>query len=144
MAYTLVEPAPTTLPNHYTHTGRGGAGNMYKPSSFPNPNALSRTGTALSGLSKTSTSSSLSKSSTSSTAPPKRVSAGRGGAGNIRLPKEEEPFSFAEEVRVQMRREERGEKWIVGRGGAGNYARREGGEDRKAFGGWIGGALGRS
>ena len=71
------------------------------------------------------------------------MSAGRGGAGNIRAPKEEEPFSFAEEVRVQTRREQK-ERFIVGRGGAGNWATKtKDGDERKGFGGWIGGVLGR-
>lgn len=58
---------------------------------------------------------------------------------------EEEPFSFAEEVRVQTRREQR-EKWTVGRGGAGNWAKRERdeGEERKGLLGRIGGVLARA
>lgn len=60
---------------------------------------------------------------------------------------EEEPFSFAEVVRVQTRREQT-EKWTVGRGGAGNWARGrdkdEGEEGRRGLLERIGGVLGRT
>ncbi|KFY15303.1 hypothetical protein V491_05715 [Pseudogymnoascus sp. VKM F-3775] len=145
MAFSIAEPAPTHLPYHYTPAGRGGAGNMYKPSVTP---SLSRSTTGSSTLTKTSSgssTSSLSKSSTRSSTASQRVFAGRGGAGNVRLQAEEEPFSFAEEVREQTRREEREKTWVVGRGGAGNWAvkgERDG--ERRGLLGRIGGVLSRA
>ncbi|OBT69194.1 hypothetical protein VE03_01934 [Pseudogymnoascus sp. 23342-1-I1] len=147
MAFSIAEPAPTPLLNHYTPAGRGGAGNMYKPASSLS-SSLSRTSTASSTsstLSKSSTGSSLGKTSTRSSTSSQRVFAGRGGAGNVRPRAEEEPFSFAEEVREQTRREERERTFVVGRGGAGNYAvkvEREG--ERRGLLGRIGGVLSRA
>ncbi|KFY58651.1 hypothetical protein V497_04712 [Pseudogymnoascus sp. VKM F-4516 (FW-969)] len=150
MAFSIAEPAPTPLPNHYTPAGRGGAGNMYKPSSIFSP-SISRTttassnGSALSKSSSGSSSSSLGKSSTRSSSSSQRVFAGRGGAGNVRSREEEEPFSFAEEVRVQTRREERERTFVVGRGGAGNYASRgEKDGEKRGLLGRIGGVLSRA
>ena len=114
MGYSIVEPVPTANPNRYMHTGRGGAGNMYKPST------------------KSSTSSSAplrqintqkTTSSTSSTSSTGYYSSGRGGAGNVRPIKEAEPFSFDEELTMQMTRDQSATAWHVGRGGAGNCAR---------------------
>ncbi|KFZ08096.1 hypothetical protein V502_09559 [Pseudogymnoascus sp. VKM F-4520 (FW-2644)] len=149
MAFSIAEPAPTPLPNHYTPAGRGGAGNMYKPSIFSS--SLSRTSTAssngstLSKSSSGSSASSLAKSSTrSSSSSTQRVFAGRGGAGNVRLQAEEEPFSFADEVRDQTRREEREKMYVVGRGGAGNWASKgERDGERRGLLGRIGGVLSR-
>ncbi|KFY24710.1 hypothetical protein V493_05073 [Pseudogymnoascus sp. VKM F-4281 (FW-2241)] len=150
MAFSIAEPAPTPLPNHYTPAGRGGAGNMYKASSFPaslsRSSTASSNGSTLSKSSTSSTTSSLAKSSTrSSSSSTQRVFAGRGGAGNVRPRAEEEPFSFAEEVREQTRREEREKMWVVGRGGAGNWAtkgEREG--EKRGLLGRIGGVLSRA
>ncbi|OBT87481.1 hypothetical protein VE02_03567 [Pseudogymnoascus sp. 03VT05] len=125
MAFSIAEPAPTPLPNHYTPAGRGGAGNMYKPSFSPSltrSTTASSSGSTLSKSSSSSSTSSLGKTSTRSSTSSQRVFAGRGGAGNVRPRAEEEPFSFAEEVREQTRREAREKTWVVGRGGAGNYA----------------------
>ncbi|ELR07336.1 hypothetical protein VC83_06161 [Pseudogymnoascus destructans] len=149
MAFSIAEPAPTPLPNHYTPAGRGGAGNMYKPSSSPSltrSTTASSSGSTLSKSSSSSTTSSLGKSSTvSSSSSTARVFAGRGGAGNVRPRAEEEPFSFAEEVREQTRREAREKTWVVGRGGAGNWATkgdREG--EKRGLLGRIGEVLSRA
>ncbi|KFZ00044.1 hypothetical protein V498_00348 [Pseudogymnoascus sp. VKM F-4517 (FW-2822)] len=149
MAFSIAEPAPTPLLNHYTPAGRGGAGNMYKPavisSSLSRSSTASSSGSTLSKSSSSSSTSSLGKSSTrSSSSSTQRVFAGRGGAGNVRPRAEEEPFSFAEEVREQTRREQREKTFVVGRGGAGNYAskgEREG--EKRSLLGRIGGVLSR-
>lgn len=113
MAYSITEPHPTTRPNQYTHCGRGGAGNMYKPSSSSK--------TSASKISLRQTISNASGSSTSSSSG--KFSSGRGGAGNIRPSKEAAHFSFDEELSLQTTREQNHSVWHVGRGGAGNWTR---------------------
>jgi hypothetical protein len=121
MPYSLTEPHPTTRPNHYTHTGRGGAGNMYKPTS-----------------STISTSTPL-RQTVSHASSSGKFSSGRGGAGNIRPVQEAAPFSFDEELSLQTTREQNHDVWHVGRVGAGNWTRKGGEEDeglrRKETGG---------
>ncbi|KFY32629.1 hypothetical protein V494_07856, partial [Pseudogymnoascus sp. VKM F-4513 (FW-928)] len=71
--------------------------------------------------------------------------AGRGGAGNVRPRAEEEPYSFAEEVRERTRREEREKTYVVGRGGAGNWASKgERDSEKRSLLGRIGGVLSRA
>jgi hypothetical protein len=103
MPYQLTEPHPTTTANSYIHTGRGGAGNMYKAS-------------------KTTSS-----SKPASVVPNKKgkFSSGRGGAGNILPLSEAMPFSFDEELSLQTTREQHHDVWHVGRGGAGNWSRKD-------------------
>lgn len=120
MAFSLAEPLPTTLPNHYTYAGRGGAGNMYKPSAST-PSVLHK--------STTTTSTASSTASTSSA----KFYAGRGGAGNVRPLADAAPFSFADELSAQTTREQAQARarCHVGRGGAGNWTSGgEGGMER--------------
>lgn len=115
MGYSIVEPVPTAAPNRYMHTGRGGAGNMYKPSATKS--------SASSSAPLRQTNSQKSTASTSSTSSTGYYSSGRGGAGNVRPLNEAAPFSFDEELSMQMTRDQNVSAWHVGRGGAGNFAR---------------------
>jgi hypothetical protein len=102
-SYSLVEPHPhTTSP--YTHTARGGAGNIVKPSS----------------LQPFTTSASTTRSSLGYKQPT-TFKSGRGGAGNVHHSSEHAIFSFDEELERQMRQQEAmAPVYHVGRGGAGN------------------------
>lgn len=111
MPYQITEPHPTASPNAYMHTGRGGAGNMYK---------VTATASVSNPLAKTTTST----STRSSSHPSAKVSTGRGGAANIRSSSQIHNFSFEEEVALQAR-DAHHEVWHVGRGGAGNWGSKE-------------------
>lgn len=106
--YTITEPHPTA--RNYIHSGRGGAGNHFKAPKTSNPRTA--TGPASyfqNGLPETAS----------------KFSSGRGGAGNIHLTSEKQPFSFDDELNRQRTRESKmksGAAYHVGRGGAGNYA----------------------
>ena len=125
MGYSIVEPAPTARPNTYIRTGRGGAGNMYKPSSI-------KSNSSSAPLRQISSA----KSNASSTSSNGTYLSGRGGAGNVRPRQEAEPFNFDEELTMQMTRDQNASVWHVGRGGAGNWTRSapSNGLDRKISG----------
>lgn len=121
-SYSITEPHPTALPNHYIHTGRGGAGNMIKSS------MLTKSTPKSSSLHKVPSSHSSHNSSA-------KTSTGRGGAGNIHLVSELPMFSFDEEMNAQVGREKHHDVWHVGRGGAGNWTSRQPeGSSRKVSG----------
>jgi len=110
MSYQITEPHPTALPNHYVHCGRGGAGNTYKISSTTTTKTPSMTKVP---------------SHTSSTSASSKTSTGRGGAGNIHAVSDLPHFSFDEEMNLQVGREAAHDVWHVGRGGAGNWSKKE-------------------
>lgn len=118
MPYQITEPHPTALPNHYVHCGRGGAGNLYKVSSSSDKKSPSLTKTA-------SNTSSIIRPSSSKT------STGRGGAGNIHPVSDLPMFSFDEEMNFQVGREKAHDVWHVGRGGAGNWSKKESQESQR-------------
>lgn len=100
--YTITEPHPTA--RNYIHSGRGGAGNHFKAPKTSNPRTA--TGPASyfqNGLPETAS----------------KFSSGRGGAGNIHLTSEKQPFSFDDELNRQRTRESKmksGAAYHVGRG----------------------------
>lgn len=104
-SYTITEPRPTVAQNSYAHTGRGGAGNLYRATP----------GTAIPSGSSSSTVTSL-------PAPSGRFYSGRGGAGNAHAASERPVLSFDEEY-LRSETRERSSAAVgthVGRGGAGN------------------------
>jgi hypothetical protein len=120
MPYQITEPHPTARPNTYTHTGRGGAGNMYK--------VTASTPRASAPLAKISSHTSGSSSVLSGTG---KLSTGRGGAGNIRKSSDLHAFSFDDELALQSTIEKSHDVWHVGRGGAGNWSAKDSPSTRK-------------
>jgi len=112
--YTITEPHPTVEAGHYTHSGRGGAGNTFKASS---------------GASAATRAVKAPRSG-------KKFYSGIGGAGNAHHGNERAPMSFDEEfVRAKVR--DSAEAGHVGIGGAGNVFRRgsdssESGSERRS------------
>lgn len=105
-SYTITEPHPTA--RNYIYSGRGGAGNAFKAPKTSNP----RTATGPASLFQNGLPETASK-----------FSSGRGGAGNIHLTSQKQPFSFDDELDRQSTREKKmkaGAPYHVGRGGAGN------------------------
>jgi len=104
----VTEPHPTA--NTYIHSGRGGAGNLFKvPITSSGATARGPASLFETGLPKSSS----------------KFSSGRGGAGNIHPSSEKALFSLDEELDRQSTRERKikeGGIYHVGRGGAGNYA----------------------
>lgn len=102
--YTIREPHPTVVQNHYTHAGRGGAGNYFRaPATTP-----------ASGVPTEPTASS------SNRPPATRFYSGRGGAGNSHVATPKPPaMSFDEEYQRHAHIETK-PVGHVGRGGAGN------------------------
>src|SRR4051794_31059770 len=91
--YTITEPHPTVPQNSYTHSGRGGAGNIFRaPATTPASGVPPLTQTR----SNDSARSSVSSGSTSSGAGT-RFYSGRGGAGNAHAASERPVISFDEE-----------------------------------------------
>jgi hypothetical protein len=120
-SYQITEPHPTTLTNHYIHTGRGGAGNTIRVA----PSTSTAGSSKLSTLSKTPSNTSSIRNST-------KASTGRGGAGNIYPHSALSHFSLSDEMDAQAARESGREVWHVGRGGAGNLAsQKAGGSGRR-------------
>ncbi|KAH8821164.1 hypothetical protein F5884DRAFT_76893 [Xylogone sp. PMI_703] len=110
MPYRVTEPHPTVTTNHYTHSGRGGAGNTFRaPQTTRGPDATGPASHFKDGIPFNSNA---------------RFSSGRGGAGNVHYNRERTIFSFDEELQRQTTREMKekqgGSTWHVGRGGAGN------------------------
>jgi len=105
---SVTEPHPTT--NAYIHSGRGGAGNLFKaPTTSAGATARGPASLFETGLPQSNS----------------KFSSGRGGAGNIHPSSEKALFSFDEELDRQSTREKKvkeGAIYHVGRGGAGNYA----------------------
>jgi len=114
VTYTVTEPHPTVPQNSYTHAGRGGAGNFFRAprttpaSGIPTPADL--------------------KPVTSNSSTSRRFYSGRGGAGNAHPIEVAQPsLSFDEEYNRAEAREQRvarGMGYHVGRGGAGNIAKK--------------------
>ncbi len=98
--YTITEPHPTVRKDTYTHTGRGGAGNVYRvpatttPAAAPVPRAQMPR-------------------------PAERFYSGRGGAGNAHPADVRPAPSFDDEYAYAAARETTS-SGHVGRGGAGN------------------------
>jgi len=103
--YTINEPHPTVATNSYTHSGRGGAGNMFRAPATTSPSGVPTK------LSKTTTASSTSSG---------RFYSGRGGAGNAHMSTERATLSFDEEFSRAEVREKKATMTYAGRGGAGN------------------------
>ncbi|RYO82736.1 hypothetical protein DL764_009569 [Monosporascus ibericus] len=98
--YTITEPHPTVVKNHYVHAGRGGAGNYFRA-----PDTTPASGVP-----------------TEPVAPPAtttRFYSGRGGAGNLHTAPKPPAMSFDEEYQRQAHIEDK-PVGHVGRGGAGN------------------------
>jgi len=104
--YTITEPHPTVPQNSYTHSGRGGAGNIFRAPATTPASGVPTLTTTTSRLSTTSSNSSSS-----------RFYSGRGGAGNAHAAAERPVISFDEEYRERSTTSGSG---YVGRGGAGN------------------------
>ena len=102
-AYTINEPTPTFAAGSYTHSGRGGAGNIFRVNkeSAEQQAALSQASSKAS--SKTST----------------HFYSGRGGAGNAHKSVPKPVLSFDEEFERAVAQESVA-VGHVGRGGAGN------------------------
>ena len=119
--YTITEPHPTVVKDHYTHAGRGGAGNYFRaPTTTPASGVPTPAAEPTIPTTTTTTATAPSSSSSSSST---RFYSGRGGAGNLHVAPRPPALSFEEEYRRQARA---GAKPVshVGRGGAGNvYAR---------------------
>src|SRR2546423_14122546 len=99
--YSLVEPH-LHAPSQSVHIARGGAGNIPKAPSPPQPTASASRASA-------------------NTKRPGPFASGRGGAGNIHQGSERAIFSSDEELERQMRQQEAmAPVYHVGRGGAGN------------------------
>lgn len=113
MSYRITEPHPTAKPNQIIHTGRGGSGNMYKVKDPKETNSR----TPLHNV--TSNFSSSSQRTTT------KFSSGRGGAGNIHPLSVASPFSLDKEIDQQTAQENSHNVWHVGRGGAGNWTRKD-------------------
>ncbi|EMR64299.1 hypothetical protein UCREL1_8722 [Eutypa lata UCREL1] len=107
---TVSEPHPTVVKNHYTHAGRGGAGNYFRaPATTP----ASGVPTAPS-VSAPTTNTSSSRTTTT-----QRFYSGRGGAGNLHVAPKPPAMSFDEEYERHAHIEAK-PVGHVGRGGAGN------------------------
>jgi len=108
------EPHPTVPANTYTHSGRGGAGNMFRAPATTAPTGVATPAAA---------------AKTSST---KRFYSGRGGAGNAHASVDRPVLSFEEEYASAAAREKHA-SGHVGRGGAGNVfsASASNGADRR-------------
>jgi len=100
-SYMINEPHPTVPANTYTHSGRGGAGNMFRAPATTAPAGVSTPAAA------------------SSHATTKRFYSGRGGAGNAHASVDRPVLSFEEEYASAAAREKHA-SGHVGRGGAGN------------------------
>ena len=110
--YTITEPHPTVVKNHYTHAGRGGAGNYFRaPATTP----ASGIPTPAAEEPPITPPTSIPSSKTQTT----RFYSGRGGAGNLHEAPRAPTLSFDEEYRRQARVEAKPVAH-VGRGGAGN------------------------
>ncbi|KAK7753993.1 hypothetical protein SLS62_004092 [Diatrype stigma] len=116
--YTIQEPHPTVVQNHYTHAGRGGAGNYFRaPATTP-----------ASGVPTEPTASISSSSSSSSRPAAARFYSGRGGAGNSHVAPKPPAMSFDEEYQRHAHIEAK-PVGHVGRGGAGNVYDHTAGRD---------------
>lgn len=112
--YYITEPHPTVLQNTYVHSGRGGAGNLFRA-----PLTTPSTGVP--------TPAKPTKPSSS------RFYSGRGGAGNVHSAAERPVLSLDEEYALASAREKAAAAGgTVGRGGAGNFCRNGENMDRKA------------
>ncbi|KAI9861558.1 MAG: hypothetical protein M1813_005168 [Trichoglossum hirsutum] len=115
MSYQITEPLPSVPSTNYVHGGRGGLGNYRRV----DPNRRSTVNNGRPG-----------SYGSSKTSPSAVISCGRGGAGNMYAGKERAMFSFDEELtRDRVREEAAAPIYHVGRGGAGNFAKREPGDD---------------
>ncbi|EOO02620.1 hypothetical protein UCRPA7_1883 [Phaeoacremonium minimum UCRPA7] len=101
-SYTVTEPHPTVPKNSYMHSGRGGAGNMFRAPTNTTPS----TGVPTHPV--------------SAPQPTGRFYSGRGGAGNAHAASERPTLSFDEEYARADAREKASTMGHVGRGGAGN------------------------
>ncbi|KAK3944067.1 hypothetical protein QBC46DRAFT_6534 [Diplogelasinospora grovesii] len=103
--FTITEPHPTVPQNSYTHSGRGGAGNMFRaPATTPS----------------TGVPTPLTRSTTATSTAGGRFYSGRGGAGNAHAAAERPIIAFDEEYARHEVREKVSTISHVGRGGAGN------------------------
>ena len=113
MSVRITEPLPSVPATNYIHGGRGGAGNYRRV----DPSKR---------ISSTVTSSSAANSVNSRSLTSGHYSCGRGGAGNMYSGSERPIFSFDEELtRERAREEDAAPVYHVGRGGAGNFAKRQ-------------------
>ncbi|CAK7270675.1 hypothetical protein SEPCBS119000_004208 [Sporothrix epigloea] len=112
MPYTILEPHPTVQANAYTHSGRGGLGNIFRAPTSVTPAAGIPTPLSLS----CSSPSPVSRSSSST-----RFYAGRGGAGNVYPISERQSVSLDDEFAHASTVAKSAMRGHVGRGGAGNY-----------------------
>ncbi|KAI9742702.1 MAG: hypothetical protein M1818_003843 [Claussenomyces sp. TS43310] len=126
----ISEPQPHGLANHKIHTGRGGAGNTTMPYPTSKPTSTLRhtsnnNNNSSSHLSHMPTHHSTISTTTTSS----KFSSGRGGAGNMHPISAASPASFDDELASLSRREDYDthNAWHVGRGGAGNWAKGDGG-----------------
>jgi len=124
MSLYVSEIKPSIQLNKRVHTGRGGAGNVYKTPSANSP-SLYTTTTPTRIPTTSSASSSLSSGGTKSS----KFSSGRGGAGNIKLTQSEATEPSLDELLARKRREQNSTTGHVGRGGAGNCAGRNGSKE---------------
>lgn len=112
-SYTITEPHPTVAQNSYTHSGRGGAGNMFRAPLTTSPSGVPT----------------MAKQSSSNNST--RFYSGRGGAGNAHRASERVAISFDEEFSRAEVREKQATVSYVGRGGAGNILSTNGKKERK-------------
>lgn len=103
-SYTISEPHPTVPQNSYMHSGRGGAGNIFR---------VSTATTSAAGIPTKATDANTTSSSTA------HFYSGRGGAGNAHQASERVPMSFDVEY-ADAARHASASVGHVGRGGAGN------------------------
>ncbi len=109
--YTITEPHPTVVQNHYTHAGRGGAGNYFRaPATTPASGVPTTT---------TPTTTTTTVAAAEPAPPTTRFYSGRGGAGNSHVAPKPPAMSFDEEYGRKARIEGKA-VGHVGRGGAGN------------------------
>ncbi|CAK7275052.1 hypothetical protein SEPCBS57363_006481 [Sporothrix epigloea] len=111
MPYTITEPHPTVQANAYTHSGRGGLGNIFRAPTSVTPS---------SGIPTSFSSSSSSSASRSGSSGSTRFYAGRGGAGNVYPISERQGVSLDDEFAYASAVATSAVRGHVGRGGAGN------------------------
>jgi hypothetical protein len=104
--YMITEPHPTVPQNTIMHSGRGGAGNMFRAPATTSPAGV-----------PTKFIKSLTSSSSGSSS---RFYSGRGGAGNAHSASQRASLSFDEEFSRAEVREKKATMGFSGRGGAGN------------------------
>ncbi|CAK7563795.1 MAG: hypothetical protein SEPTF4163_001672 [Sporothrix epigloea] len=112
MPYTITEPHPTVQANAYTHSGRGGLGNIFRAPTSVTPS----TGIPTPFSSSSSSPAPRNGSSSSSS----RFYAGRGGAGNVYPISERQGVSLDDEFAYASTVSKSSVRGHVGRGGAGN------------------------